>query len=372
MTGKQKPKVDRSVLDEIEDFGDDSMFSLPLGRQEYAQIQNARMQKYGGKSEEVIPKIDYVFAHDMFYILENFSIDKFSAEIRINPEHEQEFIAKCMEELENGTNTSFRRYVDAAESVRRNRSRRLRDFGGDKRGGDRGGNARLDVRAERSSHRESDTGKSRSDEKGKRGRTNRTESAVDLSKLDQLSAKIKRLEKRLKQKNVSKEQKKEIRRELKQLRAEVAKHLRPNYESDNGKMYSLPSSASIEEMEEQLRWMERQRRTLDDKLSKMQQDDEYIRLFEAIIDASDEERVAAHDNFNKYLDESGMGEISEQSSALTDEIRALHNRLDSAKAKAAKEAREAYRAKYTEEFAKKYASKAARKFGTTSIHFAWR
>jgi N12 class adenine-specific DNA methylase len=55
-----------------------------ISQQEWKQIQEDRMSKYGGDFENM-PTIDYIYAHDLLYVIENFDETHFGVYERIDP-----------------------------------------------------------------------------------------------------------------------------------------------------------------------------------------------------------------------------------------------------------------------------------------------
>lgn len=55
-----------------------------ISEQEYRQIQEDRMEKYGSHFEDM-PRIDYTFAHDRFYVFENLDESSFGVIQRLDP-----------------------------------------------------------------------------------------------------------------------------------------------------------------------------------------------------------------------------------------------------------------------------------------------
>ncbi len=134
-----------------------SMKSMKLGKQEYRQVQSARMNKYAGMDETDIPRIDYVYARDQFYIVENFALDDFSAKSRINPEKKSDLINFLTEAIDNGDLENFAGDSKSLENLWSNERRRARDLRDSRRRGKGRGTSGLDAGTGESSE-----GKSRS------------------------------------------------------------------------------------------------------------------------------------------------------------------------------------------------------------------
>lgn len=68
-----------------------------LSKQEWRQVQSALMQKYAGVDEDSIPEMGYVFAHNKFYWLRNYSLGDFEVEVRLDPATQQDIINDFLE-----------------------------------------------------------------------------------------------------------------------------------------------------------------------------------------------------------------------------------------------------------------------------------
>ncbi len=109
-------------------------YSLKLNKQEYAQLQSARMKKYTTYGKEMLDK-DFIFAHDMWYVINNYGLDDFNVIVRLDPATQSERIKNIQEDLKNG---SFRNHKVAIKSVSKHglpRRHRNRDYvdSGDRR-----------------------------------------------------------------------------------------------------------------------------------------------------------------------------------------------------------------------------------------------
>ena len=90
-----------------------------ISQQEYRQIQEDRMEKYGGHFDKM-PGIDYTFAHDQFYVFENFDETRFGVVKILDPTKNRIEINKALEVFKNGD-------VDTVSDYRR-RIKNLRNF----------------------------------------------------------------------------------------------------------------------------------------------------------------------------------------------------------------------------------------------------
>lgn len=108
---------------------DQQRYSVKLGKQEYAQIQSARMRKYGGMKESDIPSLDYVFAHDNFYVVRNYALDSYAAVLRLNPANKQDDIDLAMEVFKSGSDRTEEIFGRGAGSFRAWKRRDIRYSG---------------------------------------------------------------------------------------------------------------------------------------------------------------------------------------------------------------------------------------------------
>ena len=72
-----------------------------ISQQEYRQIQEDRMEKYGGHFDEM-PRIDYTHAHDLLYVFENFDETRFGVLERIDPAKNRAKADIVVEAFDNG------------------------------------------------------------------------------------------------------------------------------------------------------------------------------------------------------------------------------------------------------------------------------
>lgn len=75
--------------------------TINISKQEYAQIQAARMSKYTTFHERM-KDVDGIYAHDMFYVVRNYALDAFDTLRKFDPEKNPELIKLITEELKNG------------------------------------------------------------------------------------------------------------------------------------------------------------------------------------------------------------------------------------------------------------------------------
>ena len=115
-----------------------------ISQQEYRQIQEDRMTKYGGDFENM-PAIDYTHAHNMLYVFENLDETRFGVLERIDPAKNKAKADIYVEAFDNGP---IQDYQDLSGRVVRLRNfQKLRsEYRSDARnGGARTGNAGLDT-----------------------------------------------------------------------------------------------------------------------------------------------------------------------------------------------------------------------------------
>ena len=89
-----------------------------ISQQEYRQIQEDRMTKYGGDFENM-PGIDYTYAHNMLYVFENLDETRFGVLERIDPAKNK---AKADIVVEAFDNEAIRDYQDLSGRVARLRN----------------------------------------------------------------------------------------------------------------------------------------------------------------------------------------------------------------------------------------------------------
>ena len=92
-----------------------------ISQQEYRQIQEDRMEKYGDHFDEM-PGLDYTFAHNHMYVFENFDEDRFGVVRILDPAKNRTEINKALEVFKNGD-------IDTVPDYRR-RIKNLRNFQG--------------------------------------------------------------------------------------------------------------------------------------------------------------------------------------------------------------------------------------------------
>ena len=124
---KKAAKVANGLLEQVV-APEGAQFSMKLGKQEYRQVQSARMNKYAGMDEADIPRIDYVYARDQFYVVENFALDGFSAKSKIDPEKKSDLINFLMGVIDNGDLENFTGDSKSLETLWSNERRRIRDL----------------------------------------------------------------------------------------------------------------------------------------------------------------------------------------------------------------------------------------------------
>ena len=123
-----------------------------ISQQEYRQIQEDRMEKYGAKFDEM-PRIDYTYAHDLLYVFENFDEDSFGVLERIDPAKNK---AKADIYVEAFSDGEVQDYQDLSGRIARLRNfQKLRSVYRSNAGNGRAGtrNAGLDIRSEEPANR---------------------------------------------------------------------------------------------------------------------------------------------------------------------------------------------------------------------------
>ena len=124
---KTAAKVANGLLEQVV-APEGAQFSMKLGKQEYRQVQSARMSKYAGMDEANIPRIDYVYARDQFYVVENFALDGFGVKSKIDPEKKSDLINFLMGVIDNGDLENFTGDSKSLETLWGNERRRIRDL----------------------------------------------------------------------------------------------------------------------------------------------------------------------------------------------------------------------------------------------------
>ena len=123
-----------------------------ISQQEYRQIQEDRMEKYGAKFDEM-PRIDYTYEHDLLYVFENFDEDSFGVLERIDP---AKYKAKADIYVEAFSDGEVQDYRDFSGRIARLRNfQKLRSVYRSNAGNGRAGtrNAGLDIRSEEPANR---------------------------------------------------------------------------------------------------------------------------------------------------------------------------------------------------------------------------
>ena len=123
---------------------------INISQQEWRQIQEDRMAKYGGNFENM-PGVDYTFAHDRMYIFENLDETHFRVFKSIDPAKNQAQIDKALEVLKYGHVQTVSDYSRRIGNLR-NFRKLYKGYSSDARhGGTDTGNAGLDSGTGRSS-----------------------------------------------------------------------------------------------------------------------------------------------------------------------------------------------------------------------------
>ena len=142
------PPKEEQMLDS--DGGDDVQYQrrktsyVNITQQEWRQIQEDRMTKYGGNFENM-PGVDYTFAHDRMYIFENLDETHFRVLKSIDPAKNQSQIDNALEVLKNGNVQTVSDYSRRIGNLR-NFRKLYKSYSSDARhGGTDTGNAGLDT-----------------------------------------------------------------------------------------------------------------------------------------------------------------------------------------------------------------------------------
>lgn len=117
-----------------------------ISQQEYRQIQEDRMSKYGGQFDEA-PRIDYTFAHDNLYVFENFDETSFGVIDRLDPAKQPEKADCIMEVFKNGVIGDVQDYRRGIVRLRSFQKLRSVHFVDAENRGTSAGNAQLDSAA---------------------------------------------------------------------------------------------------------------------------------------------------------------------------------------------------------------------------------
>ncbi len=136
--------------------------NVKVSKQAWAQIQDRRMLKYGNKFD-TMPSMDYIFANDNLFVINNYDEASFTVTRKIDPAKDKVLADKIVEALKNGSITNTREYNSIAKVLRNNARRGTGDnvHAGNRRAA--GNDAQLDDRAERTADRGSSTDKSSGD-----------------------------------------------------------------------------------------------------------------------------------------------------------------------------------------------------------------
>ena len=126
--------------------------NVKVGKQAWAQIQNRRMLKYGNRFD-TMPSMDYIFANDSLFVINNHDEASFTVTRKIDPAKDKILANKIVEALKNGSIETTRDFDRWAKVLRNNARRGNGDnvHAGNRRAA--GGNAQLDDRAERTADR---------------------------------------------------------------------------------------------------------------------------------------------------------------------------------------------------------------------------
>ncbi len=136
--------------------------NVKVSKQAWAQIQDRRMLKYGNKFD-TMPSMDYIFANDNLFVINNYDEASFTVTRKIDPAKDKALADKTVEALKNGSIETTRDFYRWAEMLRDNARRGTGDnvHAGNRRTA--GNDAQLDDRAERTADRGSSTDKSSGD-----------------------------------------------------------------------------------------------------------------------------------------------------------------------------------------------------------------
>ena len=133
-----------------------------VSKQAWSQVQNRRMLKYGNKFD-TMPSMDYIFANDNLFVINNYDETSFSVTRKINPAKDKVLADKIVEAFKNGSITNTREYNSIAKMLRDNARRGNGDNVHAGNGRTAGDNARLDDKSERAADRGDATYKGRGD-----------------------------------------------------------------------------------------------------------------------------------------------------------------------------------------------------------------
>ena len=136
--------------------------NVKVGKQTWAQIQNRRMLKYGNEFD-TMPSMDYIFANDSLFVINNYDETSFAVTRKIDPANDKVLADIIVEALKNGSITNTREYNSIAKMLRNNARRGNGDNVHVRNGRTAGDNARLDDKSERAANRGSATDKGSGD-----------------------------------------------------------------------------------------------------------------------------------------------------------------------------------------------------------------
>ena len=133
-------------------FSREQRKNAKVSKQAWAQIQNRRMLKYGNRFD-TMPSMDYIFANDSLFVINNHDEASFTVTRKIDPAKDKVLADKIVEALKNGSIETTRDFDRWAKVLRNNARRGNGDnvHAGNRRAA--GGNAQLDDRAERTADR---------------------------------------------------------------------------------------------------------------------------------------------------------------------------------------------------------------------------
>lgn len=136
--------------------------NIKVSRQAWAQIQSRRMLKYGGRVD-TMPNMDYIFANDNLFVVNNYDETRFTIVRKIDPAKDKALADQIVEAIKNGSITNTGKYNSTAEILRDNARRGNGDNVHAGNGRAAGSNARLDDMAGRPSDRRTTADKGRRD-----------------------------------------------------------------------------------------------------------------------------------------------------------------------------------------------------------------
>ena len=98
-----------------------------ISQQEWRQIQEDRMSKYGGRFDEM-PIIDFTFAHDILYVFENMDETRFGVLEKIDPAKDQAKTDRVVEVFNNGEVRGISDYRGRLARIRSERKLRSEHY----------------------------------------------------------------------------------------------------------------------------------------------------------------------------------------------------------------------------------------------------